>query len=94
MTDKPFHVIETFNPYEAADHWQHIAETSPLNRSDLIEKARELRDETPYERPVAHHATRGDADADAARRNAGWREPGISYHAEYLDVDEDWWTTY
>jgi hypothetical protein len=93
MTAKPFHVLKVVNAPKLAAHYEYQDERSRVDLSHLREQAAQIRAEGSSESREASYATRADADAEAARRNATTSLPGISYRAEYLDVDEDWWTS-
>lgn len=92
MTARPFHVFRTVRATEVADHYRHLAWTVPYDGAHLHDMADKALADGSGETAVAHYETRDEADADAARRNAANSTPGIRYRAEFLDVDEDWWS--
>lgn len=92
MADKPFHVFKMVDAHRWANHLEETADRSRVDLDHLYERAREIRAAGSHEKPVAHYATRVEAEQDAAARNEANTSPWITYVADYLDVDEDWWS--
>lgn len=84
MTRKPFAVFRIVNRQALAAHYEHTAERSRVDLDHLYDMARQVRN-SPADTEVSRHATRADADADAARRNATTTDH-VRFRAELFDI--------
>jgi hypothetical protein len=84
-TRRPYAVIRVFSPADAINHYEQVLATRRcVNRDWIGGQIAATRAECPSETVVSQHATREEAEQDAARRYAA---PGELFRAERCDVD-------